>query len=32
LRVEGEGKAYLPALYYDKMMDKDDDFKGWQYK
>ena len=28
LRVEGEGNAYLPALYYDKMMDKDDDFKG----
>jgi len=28
LRVEGEGKAHLPALYYDKMMDKDDDFKG----
>ena len=28
LRIEGEGKAYLPKLFYDKEMDLDDDFKG----
>ena len=28
LRLEGEGKAHLPKLYYDKEMDKDADFKG----
>ena len=28
LRIEGEGEAHLPKLFYDKEMDKDDYFKG----
>ena len=28
LRIEGEGEAHLPKLFYDNEMDKDDDFKG----
>ena len=28
LRIEGEGGAHLPKLFYDKEMDKDDYFKG----
>ena len=28
LRIEGEGEAHLPKLFYDKEMDKDEYFKG----
>ena len=28
LRIECEGEAHLPKLFYDKEMDKDDYFKG----